>query len=171
MNNSMCCSGGRWCTRADALLGVEGIHVSSVAATGAGLLLHIETGDDLAGCPDCGVIAVGHGRRQVRLHDVPCFGRPVRLLWAKRVWRCPDPDCPRTTFTEEHPLAGPPGKTYCQGGRVGHRRPAAFRHVGLGSGAPTRRLLAHDLGHHQDRGRPADRNGQQADRSGRLGSR
>jgi transposase len=34
----------------------------------------------------------------------------VRLLWAKRVWRCPDPDCPGNTFTEEHPLAGPRAK-------------------------------------------------------------
>jgi transposase len=38
--------------------------------------------------------------------DIPCFGRPVRLLWAKRVWRCPDQGCPKTTFTKEHPLAG-----------------------------------------------------------------
>jgi transposase len=30
----------------------------------------------------------------------------VRLLWAKRLWRCPDPGCPRTTFSEEHPPAG-----------------------------------------------------------------
>ncbi len=96
--------------RADALLGVDGVHVSSVTATGTGLLLGVETGVDLAGCPDCGVVAVGHGRRQVGLHDIPCFGRPVRLLWAKRVWRCPDPDCPRATFTEEHPLAGPRAK-------------------------------------------------------------
>ena len=110
MNNSMSCSGGRWCTRADALLGVEGVRVSSVTATGTGLLLGVETGENVTGCADCGVIAVGHGRRQVRLHDIPCFGRPVRLLWAKRVWRCPDPDCPRTTFTEEHPLAGPRAK-------------------------------------------------------------
>lgn len=29
---------------------------------------------------------------------------------AKRVWRCPDPDCPKTTFSEEHPLAGPRAK-------------------------------------------------------------
>jgi transposase len=57
-----------------------------------------------------GVVAIGHGRRLVRLHDVPCFGRPVRLLWAKRIWRCPETDCPRTTFTEEHPLAGPRAK-------------------------------------------------------------
>lgn len=110
MTNSMSCSHGRWCTRADALLGVDGIHVSSVTATATGLVLRTETGEDITGCPDCGVVAVGHGRRQVRLHDIPCFGRPVRLLWAKRVWRCPDPDCPRTTFTEEHPLAAPRAK-------------------------------------------------------------
>ncbi|MFJ5975634.1 ISL3 family transposase [Pseudarthrobacter oxydans] len=110
MTNSMSCSHGHWCTRADALLGVEGIHVTAVTATASGLVLHVETGHDLASCPNCGVVAVGHGRRQVRLHDIPCFGRPVRLLWAKRVWRCPDPDCPRTTFTEEHPLAGPRAK-------------------------------------------------------------
>jgi hypothetical protein len=32
------------------------------------------------------------------------------LLCAKRVWRCPDPGCPRLTFTEEHPLARPRAK-------------------------------------------------------------
>ncbi|GGI02794.1 ISL3 family transposase [Arthrobacter liuii] len=110
MNNSMSCSAGRWCMRADALLGVEGVYVRSVKATGTGLVLGVETGEEVAGCPDCGVVAVRHARRQIRLHDIPCFGRPVRLLWAKRVWRCPDPDCPRTTFSEEHPLAGPRAK-------------------------------------------------------------
>ncbi|WP_461175121.1 ISL3 family transposase (plasmid) [Arthrobacter sp. Z1-9] len=110
MNNSMSCSGGRWCTRADALLGVEGIHVSTVTPTGKGVVLGVETGEDVIGCPDCGVVAVGHGRRRVRLHDIPCFGKPVMLLWAKRVWRCPDLDCPRTTFTEDHELAGPRAK-------------------------------------------------------------
>ncbi len=101
------CPDSRWCTRADAMLGVEGIHVRSVMATDAALFLRVETGETVAGCPACGVIAVGHGRREVRLHDTPCSGRPVCLLWAKRIWRCPDPDCPKTTFTEEHALAGP----------------------------------------------------------------
>ena len=103
--------------RADALLDVEGVHISAVTAAGTGLLLHVETGEDLTGCPDCGVVAVGHGRRQVRLHDIPCFGRPVQLLWAKRVWRCPDDDCPRTTFTEEHQLAGPRSKLTARAAR------------------------------------------------------
>jgi len=92
--------------RARMCCSVEGIHVCAVTATVSGLVLHVETDDDLAGCPDYGVVAVGHGRRQVRLHDIPCFRWPVRLLWAKRVWRCPDADCPRTTCTGEHPLAG-----------------------------------------------------------------
>lgn len=64
---SMSCSHGRWCTRADPLLGVEGILVRDVRATALGLVLHVETGEDLAGCPDCSVVAVGHGPRQVRL--------------------------------------------------------------------------------------------------------
>ncbi len=60
----------------------------------------------MAGCPACGVVAVGHGRRRIRLHDIPCFGRPVRLLWAKRLWRCPDEHCPTQVFSEQHALAG-----------------------------------------------------------------
>ena len=84
MNNSMSCFCGQWWARADALLGVEGIHIRSVTATGAGLLLRVKTGEDLTGCPECGVVAVGHGRRQVRLHDIPCFGRPVRRLGPTR---------------------------------------------------------------------------------------
>lgn len=42
----------------------------------------LETSQDLAGCPACGVVAVGHGRRVGRLHDTPAHGRPVRLDWA-----------------------------------------------------------------------------------------
>ncbi|XAS69761.1 ISL3 family transposase [Micrococcaceae bacterium Sec5.7] len=65
----------------------------------------VETDQILAGCPLCGVVAIGHGRRVVRLHDTPSHGRPVRLDWAKRVWRCADPGCPAGTFTETHALA------------------------------------------------------------------
>ncbi|WP_395858120.1 transposase family protein [Arthrobacter oryzae] len=60
----------------------------------------------MAGCPACGVVAVGHGRRRSRLHDLPCMGRPVRLIWAKRLWRCPDEHCPTQVFSEQHALAG-----------------------------------------------------------------
>jgi transposase len=138
MPNATSCPGGRWCERADALLGVEGIHVCSVTVAGTGLVLHVETAETISGCPDCGVVAIGHGRRHVRLHDTPCFSRPVRLLWAKRVWRCPDPDCPRTTFTEEHELAGPRAKLTA--------RAVAWATDGLQRFDTSVSALAHQLG-------------------------
>ncbi|WP_445260441.1 ISL3 family transposase [Pseudarthrobacter raffinosi] len=106
MSHSTSCSGGRWCERADTLLGVPGVHITSVTEADTGLIVHVETDQTINGCPVCGVVAVGHGRRQIRLHDIPCFGRPVRRAWAKRLWRCPDEHCPRKVFSEEHPLAG-----------------------------------------------------------------
>lgn len=106
MHNSTSSLCGRWCGRADALLGVDGVHITSITETDSVLSVHVETDQRIAGCPACGVVAIGHGRRRIRLHDIPCFGRPVRLIWAKRLWRCPDEHCPRTVFTEEHALAG-----------------------------------------------------------------
>ena len=50
----------------------------------AGLVVHVESTSGPAGCPHCGVVATAHGRDQVRLVDAPSFGRPVRLVWAKR---------------------------------------------------------------------------------------
>lgn len=110
MPHSRSCPDGSWCSRADSLFGMPGVHVTAVADTADGLCVHVETDQTLAGCPNCGVVAIGHGRRRLRLHDVPCFGRPVRLVWAKRLWRCPDSGCPTLTFTEDHPLAGPRAK-------------------------------------------------------------
>ena len=74
--------------------GVEGLHVLEVTTGEDGLLvLDVESDQTLTGCPQCGVVAVGHGRRVQVLHDAPCFGRPVRVRWFKRIWpmseRCP----------------------------------------------------------------------------------
>jgi hypothetical protein len=44
----------------------------------------------------------------VRLIDTPCFGRPVRLVWRKRTWRCAEPTVGGGSFTEQHDdLAAP----------------------------------------------------------------
>ncbi|NKX55927.1 transposase family protein [Arthrobacter mobilis] len=66
------------------------MHVISAADAGGHLLVNVETDRTIAGCLACGVLAVGHGRRRVRLRHAPSFGRPVPLVWAKGVWRCPD---------------------------------------------------------------------------------
>jgi transposase len=37
----------------------------------------------------------------VVLVDSPCFGRPVRLVWRKRTWRCGEERCPGGSFSEQ----------------------------------------------------------------------
>jgi transposase len=84
------------------------MHVLGVRSGEDGMVvLEVESDQTMTGCPECGVVAVGHGRRVQVLHDAPCFGRPVRVRWRKRIWRCPEPRCARSTWTEDHPF-GPP---------------------------------------------------------------
>jgi transposase len=52
------------------------------------------------GCGGCGVRATPHGRRMVRVRDLPIGGRPVVLAWRKRIWRCREPSCRVRTWTE-----------------------------------------------------------------------
>jgi len=82
----------------------DGMHVLDVARGHRGLVITVETDADASGCPRCGVVAVGHGRRHVAAADAPCFGLPVQLVWLKRIWRCAEPSCPASTWSEEHDL-------------------------------------------------------------------
>jgi transposase len=61
----------------------------------------IETPAALTGCAGCGTRAQSKGRRRTKVRDLGCGGRPVVLVWAKRRWRCPDPDCDVATWTEQ----------------------------------------------------------------------
>ncbi|MFC5123701.1 ISL3 family transposase [Pseudoclavibacter helvolus] len=62
-----------------------------------------------AGCPSCGTVATGRGRRRRLLHDVPGMTR-VRIVWRQRVWRCDESGCARQTFVEQLPsLVAPRG--------------------------------------------------------------
>jgi transposase len=101
----------RWCARADALFDVPGLHVLDVARDEDGrLVLAVESDQTMAGCPGCGVIAGGHGRRRHRVADAPCFAASTVVVWRKRVWRCREPACPVVTFSEQHPLIAPRAK-------------------------------------------------------------
>jgi transposase len=68
---------------------------------GAYLRVQVESPARVEGCRVCGVVMRSHGRREVRLIDTPCFGRPVELLWRKRTWRCAEPDCAGGLVTEQ----------------------------------------------------------------------
>ncbi len=86
---------------------VPGVHVLGVEQLRDRLVVTVETDATVAGCPSCGVLAAGHGRRVHEVADAPCFGVPTRLRWRKRVWRCREPLCGVGTFSERHDLAAP----------------------------------------------------------------
>ena len=90
------------CSRCDLLLGIDGVHVEHVDRRDGLLVVTVSTPAGPAGCPSCGVVAVGRGRRHRVLHDVPGAAR-VRILWRQRVWRCVDDGCARKTFVEQVP--------------------------------------------------------------------
>ena len=53
------------------------------------------------------MLAEIHDRLRVDVRDLPCFGRPARLMWLKRRWRCREDECPVKTWTEQVPDAVP----------------------------------------------------------------
>lgn len=90
------------CSRCDVLLGLDGVGAEEVERREGLLVVTVSTPPGPAGCPGCGVLAVGRGRRRRVLHDVPGVGR-VRIVWRQRVWRCIEVDCERKTFVEQVP--------------------------------------------------------------------
>ena len=92
---------------AAAMLGMPGFVVLAVSDFGGELEQAIETTADLVRCPDCGAVAELHDRRPSWIRDLPAGGRPVMLVWVKRVWRCQHPRCPRRTWTETSPSIRP----------------------------------------------------------------
>lgn len=90
------------CSRCDVLFGLDGVHVEHVDRRDALLVVTVSTPAAPMGCPACGVVATGRGRRRRVLHDVPATTR-VRVVWRQRVWRCDDDGCQRRTFVEQLP--------------------------------------------------------------------
>jgi transposase len=82
------------------LLGLDGFELLDVQLAEGEWHLTIETVAMAVGCAGCGVPAEPHGRRRVRVRDLPVGGRPVVLTWRKRLWRCVEPACTVRTWTE-----------------------------------------------------------------------
>jgi len=124
----------------DARLGLDGFAVLAAAEVDGELHQLVETTAARVGCPACGVVAVGHGRRRAWVRDLPAGGRPVALLWAKRVWRCADGDCPQGTWTEQTAAIGARAslterarRDACRRvGRDGHSIAQVARDLGVG---------------------------------------
>jgi transposase len=85
---------------ASRLLGLDGFAVLAAKIIGGEWQLTIQTMATVVGCRGCGTRAELHGRRTVRVRDLPAGGRPVVLAWRKRLWRCREPACGVRTWTE-----------------------------------------------------------------------
>jgi transposase len=82
------------------MLGLPGFLLLALSDHDSEIEYAVETTEAVVGCADCGVVARLHDRRRTDVRDRPAGGRPVTLVWIKRVWRCMEPDCPRRTWTE-----------------------------------------------------------------------
>ena len=86
------------------LVGLPGVVIVGVESWLTGpVRVHVETVDSMVFCAGCGSKAWVKDRRTVELVDVGCFGRPARLVWRKRRWRCPQSWCRVGSWTEDHP--------------------------------------------------------------------
>ena len=122
-----CCASLDRCDRCDLLVGLEGFHLMSVTRTPGALVLDVESCNQLAGCPGCGVIAQGHGRVVVEVIDAPWAGIPTRIRWHKRRWICRETTCQTVTFLEhDERVCAPRGTSGRPGDLLGDPT-AAFR--------------------------------------------
>ena len=90
-----------------AMLGLDGFVLLAVSSHDDELEQAVETTAAEDFCRGCGVQARLHGRRPTWVRDLPAGGRPVTLVWVKRVWRCVQAGCPVSTWTETSAAIAP----------------------------------------------------------------
>ncbi len=69
------------------LVGLPDVVVVGVGDWPSWLRVVVTVGGERPTC-ECGGAVHRHGVREVVLVDLPCFGRPTRLVWRKQRWRC-----------------------------------------------------------------------------------
>jgi transposase len=104
------------------VLGLERFRLVAVDEHDGELELAVETTNDMAGCPGCGAVAAAHGRRAVRVRDLPAGGRPTTLIWIKRLWRCCHQRCETRTWSETSPEIPPRASLTTRAAREACRR-------------------------------------------------
>jgi transposase len=92
---------------ATVVLGLPGFVVLAVSEHAGELEQAVQTTAVEGWCRGCGVRARLHDRRPSWVRDLPAAGRPVTLVWVKRVWRCHEARCPKRTWTETSPVIRP----------------------------------------------------------------
>jgi transposase len=138
---------------ASRLLGLDGFEVLAAVVVGGEWQLVVQTTATVVGCVGCGMRAELHGRRTVRVRDLPAGGRPVVLAWRKRLWRCGEPACGVGTWTERAAAIGPRmvlterarAEACRRVGKDAHAVAAVARDLGVGWGTVMRAVHQHGL--------------------------
>lgn len=66
------------------------------------VVVTVETKALRMACVACGERAGLKQRERVVFVDLPCYGRPTRLVWLKRRWRCENPGCEVGSWVERN---------------------------------------------------------------------
>jgi transposase len=133
------------------LLGLDGFEVTAAEVIDGEWQLQVQTTATVVGCVSCGVRAEAHGRRTVRVRDLPIGGRPVVLCWRKRIWRCREPACSVRTWTERTAAICPRAVLTCRAraeacrrvGKDAHAVAAVARDLGVGWATVMRAVAEH----------------------------
>lgn len=64
------------------------------------IFAEVETYKKPVYCPSCTTAAEPKDRRTSTIRDLPLGDKSLILLWKKRVWTCPNPECSEITWTE-----------------------------------------------------------------------
>lgn len=113
-------------------LGLEGFTVLDTIEDDEQVEVLVELKAGAGACPDCGCVSTHvHERTDVRVRDIAVHGKPTRLIWRKRRFRCESSECDRATFSEDHPEIPPRARTTLRFRRHLARRAkwAAVSHV------------------------------------------
>jgi len=82
----------------------EGLEITSVSETTEDLLVRVTSNRSCSLCPLCSTPSDAiHSYYRRKPADLPCAGRPIRLLLTVRKFFCRNAACPRKVFTERLP--------------------------------------------------------------------
>jgi transposase len=82
----------------------EGLEMTSINDTAEELLVRVTSHRANSPCPQCSMPSSAiHSSYHRHPRDLPCIGRPIRLLFTVRKFFCRNPDCSCKVFTERLP--------------------------------------------------------------------
>jgi transposase len=82
----------------------DGLEITSVSETPVEVFVHVTSYRSSSPCPRCSMPSSAiHSSYRRHPKDLPCVGRPIRLLFTVRKFFCRNPTCSRKVFTERLP--------------------------------------------------------------------